>query len=151
MVEELDGKTDPEYTGPVNEQGEPPSHAIMPWEPSPGQQMQVATTLPGRETLIHMNDTLDATELKNKPAKIQHVIVHAATIVDEGGIESPVRRVVLVDDKGVAYACVSEGVLSSLQQLAAVFGAPPWDPGIKLRLIEKNTRRGFRVYRLIPA
>ncbi len=148
MADQENFKEPEEQTGPEPQET---GRDLMPWEPSPGQQMQVASTLPGKETLIHMNDTIEATELKDKPAKIQHVIVHAATVVDESGSESDVRRVVLVDTKGVAYACVSEGVISSIQQLAAVFGAPPWDLGINLRLIEKKTRRGFRVYRLIPA
>ena len=131
--------------------------AILPWETPVGEPMAVASTLPGKETLIAMNDTIEATELKDKPARIVHVIVHNATVRDdESGIETEVRRTVLIDTKGVAYACVSDGVISSLQQLAAVFGPPPWNDvdgskGLPLRMIEKQTRRGFRTYRLIPA
>ncbi len=150
MVEDSQKDPDPQLEG-SGKLAVATEQAILPWETPAGEPMAVASTLPGKETLIAMNDTIEATELKSKAAKIVHVIVHNATVTDEDGIESPVRRSVLIDTKGVAYACVSDGVISSLQQLAAVFGAPPWDEGLPLRMIEKQTRRGFRTYRLIPA
>ncbi|GAG01848.1 unnamed protein product, partial [marine sediment metagenome] len=62
-----------------------------------------------------------------------------------------VARSILVSDKGVNYASVSEGVIGSIKQISALYGAPPWKDGLKLKMIEKETRRGFRTYRLIPA
>ncbi len=131
---------------------DPQDTALAPWEPQPGQMAAVVSTLTDPKKIIaSMNDTLPMTDLKERPDKFTDVIIHKATVMGEGENEpTDVRRTVLISDKGVNYACVSEGVISSLEQITALIGPPPWDPPLKLKLIEKQTRRGYRTYRLIP-
>ena len=125
---------------------------LAPWDPQPGQMAAIVTTLSDPKQIIAaMNDTLPMTDLKDKPAKFVDVIIHKATVMGEGDEEpTDVRRTVLISDKGVNYAAVSEGVISSIEQISSLYGPPPWDPPLKLKLIEKQTRRGYRTYRLIP-
>ena len=45
----------------------------------------------------------------------------------------PAPRIILIDDKGVAVACVSTGVLSSLKKLFQFFGYPSYNKPIKIK------------------
>jgi len=129
-----------------------PGETVLPWQAPAGEIAFVSTMPSPKESLIAVNDTLQLSELLGKgPIKVRHVTVHMVTLTGEDGQQSIARRTVLTDTKGVNYACVSDGVIGSLQQLAAVFGDPPWEEGLAVKVIQNNTRHGFRVYRLIPA
>jgi len=129
-----------------------PGETVLPWQAPAGQIAFVSTMPSPKDSLIAVNDTVQLSEMLGKAAiKIVHVTVHLITLTGEDGTQSPARRTVLTDTKGVNYAAVSEGVIGSLQQLAAVFGNPPWEDGLAVKVIQNNTRHGFRVYRLIPA
>lgn len=60
---------------------------------------------------------------------------------EEGEIVDAIRLVV-IDDKGLCYECVSQTLLRSLQTVAFVFGPPPWNPPLKLTV--KSRRNGER-------
>jgi len=129
-----------------------PGETVLPWQAPAGQIAFVSTMPSPKDSLIAVNDTVQLSEMLGKaPIKIKHVTVHLITLTGEDGSQSAARRTVLTDTKGVNYAAVSEGVIGSLQQLAAVFGNPPWEDGLAVKVIQNNTRHGFRVYRLIPA
>jgi len=129
-----------------------PGETVLPWQAPAGQIAFVSTMPSAKDSLIAVNDTVQLSEMLGKgPIKIVHVTVHLITLTGEDGSQSAARRTVLTDTKGVNYAAVSEGVIGSLQQLAAVFGNPPWEDGLAVKVIQNNTRHGFRVYRLIPA
>jgi hypothetical protein len=51
-------------------------------------------------------------------------------------------RIVLIDDKGVSYTCVSFGIFNALKKLMAIFGTPTWEKPLKLKVkqISKGTR-----------
>ena len=136
--------------------GTPDGTAVVPWLPAPGEMAAVVTTLnldtDAKKILRCMNDTMPVTALAEKSAKIVDIIVHSATVLnDETGEYTEVKRTVLISDKGINYASMSEGVLGSVKQISAIFGPPPWDPALDLKMIEKQTRKGRRTYILIPA
>lgn len=132
-------------------QADQEGNLIAPWEQGAGELTAFATTIAEPLPAIRaVNDTMPMTDLKEKPAKIVHVTMHAATVLTEDGEVIEVLRTVLTDSKGVNYAAVSDGVVGSIKQIAALYGPPPWDPPLELEMIEKNTRKGWRVYRLVP-
>lgn len=63
-------------------------------------------------------------------------------------VDSP--RVVVFDKNGTCYGFVSWGVLDSVDQLVSAFGMYDWPDGIKLKIMEANTRRGNRMTALVP-
>jgi hypothetical protein len=126
------------------------STALAPWEPKPGETAALSSTLPPKETLRALNDTVPLSDFLGKTIRVRHVMAHPATVGrDEGEVEAV--RIVLQDVKGVNYSCVSEGVMQSLRQIGSVYGNPPWEDGLALEVIQVNTRGGFRVYKLVPA
>lgn len=80
----------------------------------------------------------------NQVIKTQNLIVQAVDITDrQTGEVIPATRVILIDDKGKSYACVSEGIKSSLNLLMGIFGNPPWEPAIPLKAVKKRGNNGF--------
>ena len=76
--------------------------------------------------------------------------VHFAAMVveiadDKTGELNEAIRVILIDDKGVAYAAVSDGLLRSLQNIVSIFGDPStWDAPLPIQVVEERGRSGFR-------
>lgn len=62
---------------------------------------------------------------------------------EETGEVTIAPRVVIVDDKGISYQCVSVGVWSAIKRLIAIFGVPTWDEPIALKVksINKDKKR----------
>jgi len=60
--------------------------------------------------------------------------------------------VVLIDDKGVSYQCVSLGIFSALKKVFAIFGTPDtWKKpiGIKVKTIDKGNNRNPMTFDLV--
>ena len=53
---------------------------------------------------------------------------------EETGEVSPAPRIVIIDDKGVGYQCVSVGIYSALKKVIQIFGAPTWKTPVKLEV-----------------
>lgn len=51
-------------------------------------------------------------------------------------------RIVIVDNEGTSYACVSSGVFSSLKKIISLFGVPTWETPIPITpiTIDKGDR-----------
>lgn len=60
----------------------------------------------------------------------------------ETGEVTACPRIVLIDDKGVSYQCVSIGVYSAIKKLIQAFGVPTWHKPIKLEV--KQITKGER-------
>lgn len=101
--------------------------------------------------LIQGGDSLSAGDCINEVFRVRHVLVHRVELLDEetGALED-VDRLVLVLDDGRTVAAVSRGMLSSVQLLCAAYGMPPWTPGLEVKVTQKNTRKGRRLYQLQP-
>lgn len=54
---------------------------------------------------------------------------------EETGVVSPAPRIVLIDDNGVSYQCVSKGIFGAVKKLFAVYGEPQnWADPIPVKI-----------------
>lgn len=62
---------------------------------------------------------------------------------EETGEVTPAPRIVILDDKGVSYQCVSIGIYSAIKKIIQIFGAPTWTKPVKMEVkqITKGTRK----------
>lgn len=61
---------------------------------------------------------------------------------EQTGETTACPRIVIIDEKGVAYQCVSVGIYSALKKVIQVFGAPTWKKPIPLMV--KQVTKGER-------
>lgn len=87
--------------------------------------------------------------LRTEPFFVKNIFIHGVTLTnEETGETKESRRAVLINPEGETVAFVSEGVISSLQNLTGLFGLPPWEPAIPVMMKEVKTRRGYRTFNL---
>lgn len=62
---------------------------------------------------------------------------------NETGEVNKAPRIVLIDDKGEGWACVSFGIMSAIRNLITIYGAPTWENGLKVKVkqVIKGERR----------
>lgn len=62
---------------------------------------------------------------------------------EETGEVTACPRIVIIDDKGKSYQCVSIGIYSALKKIIQVFGAPTWEKpvNIEVKQITKGARK----------
>lgn len=79
----------------------------------------------------------------NKKIMVKDFYAETLELVNEetGEIEKA-PRIVLIDDQGEAYECVSVGMFSSLKKLIAVFGAPTWENPIPVVIKQEKVKNG---------
>lgn len=80
----------------------------------------------------------------NTPIKVKDVFIEVIEVTnEETGEASNAPRVILIDDKGVGYSCVSIGVYNTLKRLFTMCGTPDtWDK--PLTVVPKLITRGDR-------
>lgn len=61
---------------------------------------------------------------------------------EETGENTACPRIVIVDEKGVSYQCVSVGIYSALKKIIQIYGAPTWESPIPLMV--KQITKGAR-------
>lgn len=95
---------------------------------------------------------VSAKDLKNKdPMLVENILAHNVNVlVDEktGEMQEATRVIFQLAD-GRTVDTVSAGIVSSLRNVFALAGMPPWSPPLKLSIKENDTRRGRRVYSLL--
>ena len=83
----------------------------------------------------------------NKEIKLKDVYVEVIDVVSEKtGEASKAPRIILFDDKGKTYSCVSIGVYNTLRRLFATFGTPDtWAKPLVVvpKLISKGTDKNI--------
>lgn len=67
---------------------------------------------------------------------------------DETGEMVPNARVVLIDENGESYTCVSSGIYSAIKKLVAVFGEPTWEPALPVEVQNLSTKKGRKTMTL---
>ena len=67
---------------------------------------------------------------------------------DETGEMVANARVVLIDENGESYTCVSSGIYSAIKKLVAVFGEPTWEPALSVEIQNLSTKRGRKTMTL---
>lgn len=67
-------------------------------------------------------------ECINLEIKMKDVYVEVVNLIDEiTGQQIKAPRIVIIDDKGVGYTCVSIGIFSALKKVFQIFGVPTYD------------------------
>ena len=61
---------------------------------------------------------------------------------DETGEMVANARVVLIDENGESYTCVSSGIYSAIKKLVAVFGEPTWEQPIPVVVKQEKVANG---------
>ena len=80
----------------------------------------------------------------NECINVENVIIQPVEIIDKlTGELTTQNRITLIDNNGVAYACVSIGVETSMKQLFAIVGKPPWVGGIPLKPVKQQGNNGY--------
>jgi len=83
---------------------------------------------------------------QGKILEIVNVAAHPVTLVDETtGEVNEALRTILIDKDGKNFDAVSQGVASSLQKIFAIVGPAPFDPPLKLKVVQQKTRKGYKV------
>lgn len=88
-------------------------------------------------------DSLD--DHKGEVIEMVNVAAHPVELVDENTGEL-VRslRTIIIDKNGKNYDAVSQGIASSLQKVFAIVGSAPFNPPLKIKVVEQKTRKGFK-------
>lgn len=74
---------------------------------------------------------------------VRDVIIQPVMVKSEEG-EREAARIVLIDKSGAAYGCVSTGVETSLRNLFAIVGEPPYSPALNFKVVKKQGRHGYK-------
>ena len=109
------------------------------------------STIEGKKQAFRCMSACDTPneELRQNVFEVENIFIHEVSLADENtGERVKMARTVLVSPQGKTTAFVSQGVLTSLQNLVMLFGMPPWKPALKVKVKEVITRRKFRVYNL---
>lgn len=82
----------------------------------------------------------------NETMNLRHVYVETVSCMNEETGEVTIcPRIVLIDDKGNGFGCVSRGIYSALRKLFGIFGTPDaWEKPIKIKFKSINKDK-FRV------
>lgn len=89
-------------------------------------------------------------ELMKKTFYLQNFLMHTAAMADaETGEKIPVKRCVLIDKDGKTTSFCSDGIIAGVGNLITVYGMGPWDPAIPVRVVERKTRKGYKVKNLV--
>ena len=131
-----------------------------------GSRTTIHSTLPNDShdsALAIAKAVMNATPLDDqlgKPFNLVHFVaqvvkvtpskedVNDDRIVDaDGRVE--VLRTILIDDKGNAYATVSDGVTAALTNIVSIMGQPSqWEKPVSVTAEKKQGRNGFKFFTL---
>ena len=89
------------------------------------------------------NPTHKIDDYINKEIALKDVFVEIIELANENtGELEQAPRIVLIDDKGESYQCVSTGIFGSLKKLMAIFGEPTWEEPIHVVVKQVKVKRG---------
>lgn len=107
-----------------------------------------------REALVAMYNAINSPDhqLSNfvgKKLNIKDIsIERVENMNEETGEMVANARVVLIDENGESYTCVSSGIYSAIKKLVAVFGEPTWEPALPVEVQNLSTRKGRKTMSL---
>ena len=107
-----------------------------------------------REALVAMYNAINSPDHKlsdfvGKKLNIKDIsIERVENMNDETGDMVANARVVLIDDNGESYTCVSSGIYSAIKKLVAVFGEPTWEPALPVEVQNLSTKKGRKTMTL---
>jgi hypothetical protein len=88
-------------------------------------------------------------DLQKKTFYLQNFLMHTAYMADDNGEKVPVKRCVLIDKDGQTTSFCSDGIIAGVGNLITVYGMGPWEPPIPVKVVERKTRKGFKVKNLV--
>lgn len=107
-----------------------------------------------REELVAMYNAINSPDHKlsdfvGKKLNIKDIsIERVENMNDETGDMVANARVVLIDENGESYTCVSSGIYSAIKKLVAVFGEPTWEPALPVEIQNLSTKKGRKTMTL---
>lgn len=107
-----------------------------------------------REALVAMYNAINSPDHKlsdfvGKKLNIKDIsIERVENMNDETGDMVANARVVLIDENGESYTCVSSGIYSAIKKLVAVFGEPTWEPALPVEVQNLSTKKGRKTMTL---
>lgn len=107
-----------------------------------------------REALVAMYNAINSpvhklSDFVGKKLNIKDIsIERVENMNDETGEMAANARVVLIDDNGESYTCVSSGIYSAIKKLVAVFGEPTWEPALPVEVQNLSTKKGRKTMTL---
>ena len=79
----------------------------------------------------------------NKKIMVKDIYAETLELVNkETGEVDKAPRIVLIDEAGEAYECVSVGMFSALKKLIATFGEPTWEEPIPVVVKQEKVANG---------
>lgn len=104
-----------------------------------------ATTMEEKALIFNAanNPQHKVSDFINKTIKVKDVYAETLELANkETGEIAQAPRIVLIDEDGEAYECVSVGMFSSLKKLIATFGEPTWEEAIPVVIEQVKVGRG---------
>ena len=107
-----------------------------------------------REALVAMYNAINSPDHKlsdfvGKKLNIKDIsIERVENMNDETGEMAANARVVLIDENGESYTCVSSGIYSAIKKLVSVFGEPTWEPALPVEVQNLSTKKGRKTMTL---
>lgn len=107
-----------------------------------------------REALVAIYNAINSPDHKlsdfvGKKLNIKDIsIERVENMNDETGDMVANARVVLIDENGESYTCVSSGIYSAIKKLVAVFGEPTWEPALPVEIQNLSTKKGRKTMTL---
>ena len=107
-----------------------------------------------REALVAMYNAINSPDHKlsdfvGKKLNIKDIAIERVeNMNDETGEMAANARVVLIDENGESYTCVSSGIYSAIKKLVAVFGEPTWEPALPVEVQNLSTKKGRKTMTL---
>lgn len=107
--------------------------------------IQAETQADRLEIYEAVSNSMPLDDLVGKTIDVENVIVQPVEMLDNATGETVVRnRIVLITPDETAYGCISTGVETSMKNLFAIVGCPPWNPAICFDVVKKQGRNGYK-------
>lgn len=81
--------------------------------------------------------------------RVRDIVMQDVEMINDNGVTEIRKRIVLIDDEGSAYACVSRGVQTAIANLIVIVGEPTWEPAIPFVPTKKPGNNGYKYTTLI--
>ena len=92
-----------------------------------------------------VSNSMPLDDMVGKVVEVENVIIQPIEMTDNATGEVALRnRIVLITPNGDAYGCTSTGVETSMRNLFAIVGCPPWNPPIAFDVVKKQGRNGYK-------
>lgn len=95
-------------------------------------------------------DCEDMDSVLNTEVVIKHLLLEEIDTHDDGGELIRLMRVVMILEDGRMIGSTSKGIVGCLQTACEEWAAPPWEPGLRFKVISKQIDKDRRTYKLWP-